>query len=134
MVKKVITVLMACFILTGSVVLPLGDFSLTRDLPEMYRSYSKITTPEELGVLDFIGDYLLHGKEMFGHNNHDKSQNGSNTVQFQHQPVPFYVVLPPIHLSAITVHMDIVAHPPIGITAHTSEFKNKLFRPPLALA
>ena len=80
MVKKTITVLMARFILTGGVVLPLGDFSLTRDLPEMYRSYSKITTPEELGVLDFIGDYLLHGKEMFGHNGHDKSQDGTNTV------------------------------------------------------
>jgi hypothetical protein len=133
MARKAITLLMACFILTGSVVLPLGDFSLTRDLPEMYRNYSKITTPEELSVFDFIGDYLLHGKEILGHNDHDKPQNGTNTVQFQHQPVPFYVVLPPVHLPVITIHGDIVAHPPIGIAAHTSDFKNKLFRPPLGL-
>lgn len=124
---------MASFILTGSIVLPLGDFSLTRDLPEMYRNYSKVTTPEELGVFDFIGDYLLHGKEILGHNNHDKSQNGTNTVQFQHQPVPFYVVLPSINLLIIAIHEDVIVHLPVGITAHTSDFKNKLFRPPLSL-
>ena len=123
---------MACFILIGSLVFPLGDFSLTRDLPEMYRNYSRITTPEELGVLDFIGDYLLHGKDIFGHNANDKPQNATNNVQFQHQPVPFYIILTPLQLHLVTIPHHIISHPPIRITANTSDFKNKLFRPPLA--
>jgi len=127
-----ITLVIACFILISSLIFPLGDFSLTRDLPEMYRNYSKITTPEELGVIDFIGDYLLHGKELFGHNANDKQQNAANNVQFQHQPVPFYIVLTPVQLDMATITPDIIAHPPIRITANTSDFKNRLFRPPLA--
>ncbi|MDB4924035.1 hypothetical protein [Mucilaginibacter sp.] len=127
-----ITFGMACLLLIGSVVFPLGDFSLTRDLPEMYRNYSKITTSDELSVFDFIGDYLLHGKEIFGHNANDKPQSAGNNVQFQHQPVPFFVVLSSVHLCMPTICPDIIAHTQICIAVNTSDFKNKLFRPPLA--
>lgn len=123
---------MACLMLTGSFIFPLGDFSLARDLPEMYRNYSKITTPEELSLLDFIGDYLLHGKEMFGHNANDKPQSADNNVQFQHQPAPFYIILMPVQLHLRVITKELTIHHPAGITANTSDFKNKLFRPPLA--
>jgi hypothetical protein len=132
MVKKMVALGLACIILTGSVVFPLGDFSLNRDLPEMYRNYAKITTPEELGVIDFIGDYLLHGKDIFGHNQHDRSQNGTNNVQFQHQPAPSYVVLTPFNLPKLLIPLHISARPAVCITTTSSGFKNNLFRPPLA--
>jgi len=132
MIKKLIILAMACFILTGSVVFPLGDFSLTRDLPEMYRNYSKIATPEDFGVIDFIGDYLLHGKEIFGHNAHDKPQNASNSVQFQHQPFPFFVIVNSVQLRIPVIINDIIVHAPPHVASNTSDFKNKLFRPPLA--
>lgn len=132
MVKRIATLGIAFLLFIGSVVFPLGDFSLTRDLPEMYRNYSKITTPEEMGVIDFIGDYLLHGKEIFGHNAHDKPQTGTNNVQFQHQAAPFYVVLTRIQLLQLLIPLHITAHPITSFIAYTSNFKNKLFRPPLA--
>ncbi|MDB5029864.1 MAG: hypothetical protein JWP71_585 [Mucilaginibacter sp.] len=122
---------MACLLLIGSVIFPLGDFSLTRDLPQMYRNYSKITTSDELGVFDFIGDYLLHGKEIFGHNANDKPQSSGNDVQFQHQPAPFFVVLSSVHMRVLTIPQDIVTHTQIRIVVNTSDFKDKLFRPPL---
>ena len=82
---------MAFLLLSGSLVLPLGDFSLLQDIPGMYGNYCKVTTPEELGVADFIGDYLLQGKDIFGHNKHDKQ--AGKEVQFQHQADPLTIVL-----------------------------------------
>ena len=131
MVKRIVTFGIASLLLMGSVVFPLGDFSLARDLPEMYRNYSKITTPEELGLIDFIGDYLLHGKEIFGHNIQDKPQNSTNNVQFQHQPAPFSVVLTPVYPLKIATPLHIKNHLIIPVPANISGFKSTLFRPPL---
>ena len=131
MMKRIITIGMASLILTGSLIFPLGDFSLTRDLAETYHNYSKITTPEELGVLDFVGDYLLHGKELFGHNSNDKSQHSGDNVQFQHQPVPTYVVFVPVPSCLVFTPRDIIAHPQFREIPLSNRFKDKLFRPPL---
>jgi hypothetical protein len=131
MVKRIVTLGIACLLLMGSVIFPLGDFSLARDLPEMYGNYLKVTTPDELSVVDFIGDYLLHGKDIFGHNRQDKPQTGTNAVQFQHQPVPLCIVLLPLRIPQQLTSLYLTEHPIISIHLHTSDFKNKLFRPPL---
>ena len=55
--------------------LPLGDFSLMKDIPGMYLEYQKVANHED--AFDFIGDYLLHGKELLGHNKHNKGSKGS---------------------------------------------------------
>ena len=123
---------MASLILMGSIIFPLGDLSLVRDLPGMYRNYSKITTPQELGVIDFIGDYLFNGKEILGHNAHDKHQGTANNVQFQHQPDPLCVALYftsyPTFVTFVAKENQTFCNRPIA----TSDYKQKLFRPPLA--
>jgi hypothetical protein len=132
MYRKIICYFLASLFLISSVMLPLGDFSLLRDIPDMYRNYTKITTAEELGVIDFIGDYLLHGKEIFGNNEHDKPANGSNTVQFQHQASQLNVVFLQLPISLFIAPESILTHPLFYQQFHTSNFRNKLFRPPLA--
>jgi hypothetical protein len=132
MIKKTITLYMVCLILMGSVIFPLGDLSLVRDLPDMYRNYSKITTPEELGVLDFIGDYLLHGKEIFGHNAHDKHQGASNDVQFQHQPNPLCIALHTTSYFTFVASEVEKIHTVCNKPIATTNYRQKLFRPPLA--
>jgi hypothetical protein len=92
MFKRIICGCLACLFLTGSIMLPMGDFSLTRDIPKMYENYTKITSQQEMGVIDFIGDYLLYGKQIFGHNEHDKVPAKGNEIQFQHQASPLNVV------------------------------------------
>lgn len=98
----------------------------------MYQNYAKITTPEEVGVIDFIGDYLMHGKDIFGHNVHDKTPAKGCDVQFQHQPSPLNIVFShtPIMLM-ITPTIDQV-HPVFVSRFYTSDHRNELFRPPLA--
>lgn len=49
----------------------------------MYSAYEKVVAPDEEGVFDFVGDYLLHGKELLGHNKQDRSSK-SGDFQFQH--------------------------------------------------
>jgi hypothetical protein len=132
MIKKIITAFMACWLLAGSCILPLGDFSLIRDIPEMYRNYTKITSLDELGILDFIGDYLLHGKELLGHNVKDKAESSSNTVQFMHQANPISFLVAGLSVS-------LLLYPELAQTKHpanalflTSDYRDQLLRPPLS--
>lgn len=132
MFRKIICCFLASLFFISSVLLPLGDFSLLRDIPDMYRNYTKITTAEELSTIDFIGDYLLHGKEIFGNNKHDKAANGSNTVQFQHQANPLNVVFLQLPISLLIAPESISPHPLFHQAFRTFNFHNELFRPPLA--
>ncbi|GAC1300635.1 MAG: hypothetical protein NVSMB24_01650 [Mucilaginibacter sp.] len=132
MFKRMTCGLLAYLFLTGSIMLPLGDFSLMRDIPKMYQNYTKITSEEEMGVIDFIGDYLLYGKQIFGHNEHDKIPAKGNDVQFQHQASPLNIVF--LHRT-ITLFVEPVAR--ITQTAHTplfytGDYRTRLFRPPLS--
>ena len=98
----------------------------------MYQNYSKITCEEELGIVDFVGDYLLYGKQIFGHNEHDKSPVKGNEVQFQHQASSPNVVVVKLHRILFIAPVSILSHPEFNLEFYTSDYRNKLFRPPLA--
>jgi hypothetical protein len=132
MVKRMITLWMACFFLMGSIFLPLGDFSLMRDIPAMYRNYSKIASPDELGVLDFIGDYLLHGKEFLGHNGHDKTQTPSNNVQFRHQANPLSIIFQTIPINVLFEPELKKNYRPCSKITIPAEYPETIYRPPLS--
>jgi hypothetical protein len=132
MYKRILSLLMAGLFLGSSILLPLGDFSLIRDLPEMYRNYARITSAEEMGPVDFIGDYLLHGKDIFGHNEHDKAPAKGCDVQFQHQASSLNVVLLHQPISLLFTPESLVPHPLFSQLFHTSDYRDELFRPPLA--
>lgn len=123
--------MLACFFLMASVIFPLGDISLMGDIPGMYQNYTKITSAEELGVIDFIGDYLLHGKQIFGHNERDKIPAKGNDVQFQHQASPPNVVFSNVHQVLFVAPVAILSHPEFSPEFYISNNRNKLFRPPL---
>jgi len=123
---------MACWLLTGSIILPLGDFSLIRDIPAMYRNYTRITSPEELGILDFIGDYLLHGKDLLGHNAKDKSETNSNAVQFLHQANPISFVVAGLAVTPILNPEYLQSNHPSNKVYQTSDYRDQLLRPPLS--
>ncbi|WP_295676945.1 hypothetical protein [uncultured Mucilaginibacter sp.] len=131
MPKKLIALCMAGFFLAGSIVLPLGDFSLLRDIPGMYHNYKKITTPDELSLTDFIGDYLLQGKEIFGHNKHDKSENPVNNTQFRHQANSLQVLIPDFYLSDIKTAGNKKTYNSCNKPFVIAGYANELLRPPL---
>jgi len=89
MLRRITAYILTSLFLIGGAFLPLSDFALPKDLPAMYHNYEKLATPEEVGLLDFIGDYLFAGKTLLGHNKNDKPESSSTSVQFQHSPSAF---------------------------------------------
>lgn len=131
MVAKISAYLIACYFLLGSMLLPLGDFSLMKDLPQMYHTYTQLASPEEQGILDFVGDYLLNGKALLGHNKHDAPETSKQNVQYQHVASFCSIVEVPVILHAVHVAEHFTEHKRSIIFAGTSDFHPELFRPPL---
>lgn len=98
----------------------------------MYQNYTKITSDEEIGVIDFIGDYLMHGKDLFGHNDHDKTPAKGCDVQFQHQPSPLNIIFSHAAITLLITPTIDQVHPIFVSHFYTSGYRNELFRPPLA--
>ncbi|MGN6640864.1 MAG: hypothetical protein ACTHJ8_18280 [Mucilaginibacter sp.] len=130
MERSVIAGILALFFVTGSSILPLGDFSLMNDLPSMYKAYCHVRVGEP-DVLDFIGDYLMGGKDILGHNHEDRPVK-SSPIHYQHQAsMSLFYMLQLSDLPA-KLQTDIIEHIVQKQLFHTSDYQGKLLRPPLA--
>lgn len=131
MPKRVIAFLMMGQVLFASLALPLGDFSLLKQLPGMYRAYEKVAAPDERGILDFVGDYLLNGKGLLGHNKADQ-QSKTGELQFQRAVANVMLVQT---ASIVITPLPVPAKPAysaVYVPVALSEYYPSLFRPPLA--
>lgn len=131
MVKRIAAFLMMGQLLFGSVALPLGDYSMIKELPRMYQAYEKVVSPDEKGILDFIGDYVLNGKDLLGHNQHDRPSK-SGALQFQGSP-SFAITLQP----SFTLTRPLLLSSGTKSSGHhfstaLSDYHPSLFHPPLA--
>jgi len=131
MKKKIVTVFLAFFLLSGGMILPLGDFSLMKDLPKMYQSYCDIKSGKP-DIIDFLGDYVLGGKDIFGHNKKDAPPKSDGSLQFQHQAnsLPFF----PSCLYEVSCPPNTLISKPVAfqLFAPISDYQDELLRPPLA--
>ncbi len=128
MIKQLVILFLACYILLGSLIFPLGDFALTSDLPEMYHSYCEITA-ENPDPIDFIGDYIWSGKDLFGHNKKDAPTNSS--LQFQHHAMAslYCSAINFISYSKIRIYL---AKPLIRkFNIEVSDYQTETLRPPI---
>lgn len=133
MKSRITAFLLSIFFLAASTLLPLGDFSLMTDLPAMYRTYTKVADPHEAGIVDFIGDYLLNGKIILGHNKHDHAAKAGSDVQFQRTAsFSSYFQLQTFYAVLITREYY-QKHPLINPPFSTSDFHAELLRPPLTV-
>ncbi len=129
MFRSAAAIFLALFFLVGSTLLPLGDLSLMTDLPTMYHSYTQVVN-EEPDIVDFIGDYLLNGKELLGHNKHD-AHTPTSAMQFQHRANSLNIVLLNIQLPVLRVSVISKKQTMRKAMFCTTDYKNELFRPPL---
>jgi hypothetical protein len=112
--------------------LPLGDFSSSQDIPEMYR-HCKATEDKDMTVFDFVTDHLINIDGVF-----DKHTNGDE--QKPHSPIQNQHVAQIITFQAISV-FTFKAKPiypaekevfPIQSDNYfTSDYISKIFRPPI---
>jgi hypothetical protein len=132
MARKIIAYALTCYFLLGSTLLPLGDFSLITDLPQMYKAYQKLAPAQEQGIFDFVGDYLLNGKGILGHNKHDAPESPQSGVQYQHAANFCSIAAANFQLQQISVTDHVINHRQTNLPVNTSGFYLELFRPPLA--
>jgi hypothetical protein len=130
MFRRIIALMMTGQLLFGSIALPLGDFSLLKQLPAMYQAYEKVAAPDEKGILDFVGDYLLNGKALLGHNQHDQTSN-SGDLQFQHAVAFAMIIHPGSPLASPVLMQASPVYSAIYLPAALSDYHPSLFRPPL---
>ena len=134
MLKTITALSLACIFFASSILLPLSDFSLMPDLGIIYKTY-KTVVKEEPGLIDFVGDYLLNGKVLLGHNKFDAPSNHTPGLQFQHQANTLLVL---IFMSFFFLFSDIVyisiSKPSYRQSLYNSGFYLKLFRPPVFAA
>ena len=79
--KKTVSIFLLVFYSFGTFCLPVGDFSVLKDLPQMYQ-HCKTTEDKDMTLLDFITDHLINIDGVFDkHDNADK--------QKPHQPVQY---------------------------------------------
>lgn len=126
------SLVLALYFFLGSVLLPLGDFSLLRDIPKMYQVYTQIDEPEDIGVVDFVVDYLLNGEEFFEHYENEKRGFDPTPVQFQHQAESMSIVL--FQTEFLPVKEAPVSIPENGLyhSFSTSDYQDEILRPPMA--
>jgi hypothetical protein len=108
----------------------LGDFSLLNDLPRMYRAYEKVASPDEKGVIDFLGDYLLGGKDLLGHNKHDKTDK-TNTIQFRHATSIVLIICKPDLSPSQLCGCKPTNYTGMQQPGKTKDYHSFLLRPPL---
>ncbi|MET4083983.1 hypothetical protein ABIB40_003956 [Pedobacter sp. UYP30] len=127
---SMVGLLLSSYFLAGSIIFPLSDFSLIRDVPGMYRSYSEVRSGHP-DIFDFVGDYLLHGKEIFGNNAHDARPKNPGALQFQHQPTLSIYYSKDVWRLVFNLERPLFQEPHYRITYYLSEYHCEHFRPPI---
>jgi hypothetical protein len=129
--KRITACLLAVHFLIGSVLLPKGDFALLADLPGMYQQYTSIDDPKDIGVADFVVDYLLNGEAIFGADNYKGRPIPYASVQFQHEANPLNFILQSILLPAIKPQITFSKHYIQNDPLIDLGFSHEFFRPPV---
>ena len=131
MIKSTIALFLAFYFLVGSTVLPLGDFSLISDLPGMYKSYCEVTA-EKPDFIDFVGDYVMGGKYIFGHNKHDAPAKSDGSTQFQHQATSFLYYTVSKYQVQVKPVIILVKPALPSLLLFTTDYQSESLRPPIA--
>lgn len=127
--KKVINIFLLVFYFFGTLCLPLGDFSVLEDIPEMYR-HCKATEDKDMTPLDFITDHLVNIDGLFDkHENGDEQKPHSNQVQHHGQAQVSFLTS---FSFCIIPFRAIEAEPSILLVDFfPSDYISKIFRPPI---
>lgn len=130
MIKRIIVFLLIGQSLLGSIILPLGDLSMIKELPRMYQAYQKVVCPDENSIFDFIGDYLLNGKDLLDHNKQDQPSR-PGALQFQGTPSFAVIIQTPLTITGPILLSTGTEPPRHHIAYMLSDYHPSLFRPPL---
>jgi len=129
-VKKALQIFIISYYLFGIFCLPIGDFSVLKNLPIMYQQ-CKATEDKDMTPLDFLTDHLVNIDSVFdNHANNDEQK--PHTSKFLHQHSAFNL----FHFTifAFQIQQNEPIENEMFLPAnkfHTSTHIFKIFRPPI---
>ena len=128
--RKTLNISLLSFYLFGSLCLPLGDFSILADLPQMYR-HCKATEDKDMTPIDFITDHLINFDEMFDKHDNGDQQKPHQPIQNHHQTQTVFSLITTYNISSKEIILT-ETKPIIYKTSFvTSEYITTIFRPPI---
>jgi hypothetical protein len=127
--QRFLGLILFSYFLSGTLLLPQGDFATLPDLPKMY-AHCKETEDHDLDIPDFIEEHLLMMDDLMGEPPEPDDK--------PHQPVQFHHIYAPVTVAAgqnfkVTVLAlpQIKQQAPITDEVYLSDYPTSVFRPPI---
>ena len=127
--QKFWVILLLVYFVSGTLLLPQGDFATLPDIPRMY-AHCKDTEDKDLDVLDFVTQHLFMLDDVMGEQPEPEDK--------PHQPVEFHHIYVPV---TIAVRQVITAtevpqiieqdQPRPTDDVYLSDYPASVFRPPI---
>ena len=128
--KKGIYIFILTYYSVGSIFLPLADFSIVANLPQLY-AHCKETEDKDMNIFDFFTDHLLNIDGIF--DAHDNGDDQKPHKPFHHKINSSFAFLdfnPLIKLSQTKIiNQEIVIFP---TNFYHFDFIGNIFRPPIS--
>ena len=128
--RQSINLFLFAFYTFGSFCLPLGDFSLLGEIPQIYR-HCKATEDKDMNPIDFITDHLLNIDGIFDKHENGDEQKPHIPLQSHHHQLTTISITNPFDFS-INKFYPIEEKPSINWEeSPLSNYITKIFRPPI---
>ncbi len=129
---KTLKILFLSFYTLGTFCLPMGNFSVLTDLPEMY-SHCKAQEDKDMTPFDFVTDHLLNFDGIFDKHDNGDEQKPHTPLQTQnHIQITLYQFISPFTLKTTTFKN--IEPKEIIYTSENllvSNYTSKVFHPPI---
>ena len=131
--KKSVNILLLALYTLGTFCLPMGDFSMLKDLPEMYR-HCKATEDKDLNVLEFLTEHVSPIGQLMEEVEHEKEEDGDKPREPIQSPnckqiTTFFITQFAFPITQ-SYHIKVNHLTPTD-TFFTSNYISKIFRPPI---
>lgn len=131
--KKLVSISVLSYYFLGTILLPLGDFSVLTELPQMY-DHCKSSEDLDMTPIDFITDHLLNIDGAFDkHDNGDK-QKPHTPIQFHLTNIQCNIVIQHIKIQAINAVVQRIELGFYHNIMYSNDYFSDIFHPPIFIS
>lgn len=128
--KKAVNIFLLVFYSFGAFCLPMGDFTILKDIPQMYR-HCRATEDKDINPVDFITEHLLNIDGIFEkHQNNDeeKPHHPFQNHNYQQTTFSFLTYFSISVMSFSPIKVEPIISDEIVLS---SNYTSKILRPPI---
>jgi hypothetical protein len=127
--QRLFAILLFAYFTLGTLLLPMGDFSVLPDLPRMF-AHCRETEDPDLDIADFVEEHLLQLDDLMGEAP-EPGDKPHQPVQFHHVNVPITIAAPQV-LAAVELPILTEPQQPFVVDeVYLADYPASVFRPPI---